>query len=894
MPTLPTTNGYTLNPLVWLAGAFSAGIFLAAFFALQILYFVAATVVLVSAAIIFRSHVVATAFVLIAFAALGAVCFQVEEGSVKEDRLKRLIDGGRIASGDPVETSGTVVGATEPAPEGAFIFVAVDEVKYRGEAIKASGRIRLFVNLRTEEAIRDLDTVGVANGTRLAVAGTMVREDAFLNPGVMPRTRILDQQGIDATMSVKSPLLIEKRSDHSGLDTLGWVYEQRRRLIGTIRNTFRSQTAGILIAATLGNKYFLDRQTADLFREGGTFHVLVISGLHITFIGGMILLVVRRFSRKPGFQFGITIGLLWAYALAVGAEPPVIRASLMFTAILFAYVIDRQASPMNSLGICILLLLVWRPSDLFNPSFQLTVISVAAIIGLALPLISKLRAIGSWRPSAQEPLPPRAPRWLVRACETLYWNRTEWDIELRAEVWSASLFKFPFFGGRLAGAARRAVAYCLEAMIVSLSVQICLLPLLIYYFHRLSPASVLLNIWVGILLAAKSIAAGLALLLSSISSLLAAPVVEIVEFMNSLMLWIPSLIVSLDAASWRVPVYSGELRWVYLFYLLPVVMFGILLSNWQPFRPDQNGGWAKWLRGASALVVMIYAGMLIVHPFSSPAADGRLRIDFLDVGQGDAALVTFPNGETMLIDGGGIVNYGRMADDDFEPDIARVGEMVVSEFLWERGYSRIDHIVASHADADHTQGLIDVARNFEIGKAYFAAAQAASDETSQLFEILNARGVATLGMQRGDRLSIGGVDLEVLHPTADSTAANTTENNRSLVLMLRYGGRSFLFTGDIEEEAEAELLASGGQITSDVVKVPHHGSRTSSTIALVNSTKPQIAVIPVGRRSRFGHPHTEVVERWTSSGADLRSTGEKGTITIITDASGEMSVNTYK
>ncbi len=327
MPTLPNTNGYSLNPLVWIAGAFSVGIFLAAFFPLPPLSFVAAAIISISVAVVFRSSGFATPLVLIAFAALGAVFLQVEIGSVSEDRLKRLIGGGLIASGDPIETSGNVVGALEPAPEGAFIFLAVNEVMYRGEAIKASGRIRLFVNVRTEEAIQDLNALGLRNGSRLAVSGTMVREDAFLNPGVMPRTQILDQQGIDATMSVKSPLLLEKLSDPSGFDPLGWVYEQRQSLIVKIRDTFQPQTAGILIAATLGNKYFLDKQTADLFREGGTFHVLVISGLHITFIGGMILLAVRRFSRKPSVQFGITIGLLWAYALAVGAEPPVIRAS---------------------------------------------------------------------------------------------------------------------------------------------------------------------------------------------------------------------------------------------------------------------------------------------------------------------------------------------------------------------------------------------------------------------------------------------------------------------------------------------------------------------------------------------------------------------------------------
>ena len=179
------------------------------------------------------------------------------------------------------------------------------------------------------------------------------------------------------------------------------IYEYRRELIEDFRNNFNSSTSGILIASLLGNRYFLDKKTAEVFREGGTFHVLVISGLHITFIGGLILLFVRFFTKKRLWQFVLASAFLWVYALAVGAEVPVVRAAMMFTILLFSQVIYRRGTLLNALGACVLILLVWRPNDLFNQSFQLTIVSVTAIIAMAFPLIENLRAIGSWSPSAE-------------------------------------------------------------------------------------------------------------------------------------------------------------------------------------------------------------------------------------------------------------------------------------------------------------------------------------------------------------------------------------------------------------------------------------------------------------------------------------------------------------
>jgi competence protein ComEC len=234
----------------------------------------------------------------------------------------------------------------------------------------------------------------------------------------------------------------------------------------------------------------------------------------------------------------------------------------------------------------------------------------------------------------------------------------------------------------------------------------------------------------------------------------------------------------------------------------------------------------------------------------------------------------------MLVDGGGRPSYRDEDDAPFEPDVPSIGETVVSEFLWEKGYSQIDHIVATHADADHIQGLADVARNFTIGQAWFGNPTPDDADHVRLTRILDRERVPRRNLFRGESIEIGGVEVEVLNPPA-AGAETRGENDRSVVIRLTFGDRTFLLTGDIEKLAESEIAET--ERPADVVKVPHHGSRTSSTVPFVASTQPQYAVIPVGRTSPFGHPHREVVERWRTTGAIVSTTGEKGTISFSTD-----------
>lgn len=878
------------DPLVWLAAAFATGIVLSAQTEAGYVGWAALLAACLLGVFLMAARSVGTVLLIAVFIAAGGASYSLEQTSVGPERLRRIYDEGRVESSEPVRMKGTVSGSPEPAYGGQFVMVAADSIEHKGRSMTVAGLVRVFVVTPSPEAERDLAEFHLRSGSPVMINCRLEREDRYLNPGVVPRRQLLDQQGIDATCSLKSPLLIQRAGPDGFPDPLGFARDIRSRLIEEMRTRFSSETAGVLAAATLGDKYFLDRRTATLFREGGTFHLLVISGLHITFLGGLVLLVMRSATGNRWLQFAVTIPFLWAYSIAVGAEAPVIRACLMFTAVLLGYVLMRNASPLNTLGLCALLLLAWRPSDLFTPSFQLTFASVVGIIGFGFPLVGSLRAIGSWMPTAKRPFPPNAGRWLRRSCEAIYWNNAAWEIKVGRQTWSARLFKEPLFRGRLPDTLRRWTSYAIEGMIVSFAVQLWLLPLMVFYFHRVTFAGVVLNLWVGTLLAMQSLAAFAAIVLGNIAELPAVPFVEITELLNRIMTAVPGLMVDLGWASTRVPIYSGAGSALYLVYFVPLIFLAAAATRWERglfARPSEmpTGDTLKvW--GSAAAAVAIGA-VILFHPFSSPGADGELTVEFLDAGQGDAVFVTFPDGRTMLVDAGGRPNYNRSANDEdeeiFEPDIMRIGEGVVSEFLWERGYSRVDILAASHAHADHEQGLVDVAGNFRVSGVYLSTLHGESDDTIELLGRARRQGAELIILEAGQEVEIGGVLVEVLYPPAGLDREQLATNDRSLVLRLTYGDRTFLLTGDIEEAGERWLVEQGVLRMTDVVKVPHHGSRTSSSAEFVAAVAADHAVIPVGRRSPYGHPHPEVVERWLNAGARLRTTGEKGAIRFTTD-----------
>jgi competence protein ComEC len=475
-----------------------------------------------------------------------------------------------------------------------------------------------------------------------------------------------------------------------------------------------------------------------------------------------------------------------------------------------------------------------------------------------------------------------------------FWNEREWRAEIAASNISYKLFKASIAARLEQWHVQRLFRFAFAAVVVSASVQLGLLPLMVIYFHRLSLASLALNIFVGVLMATLAFVALAAVIVSHLSPVLAAPLVVLAEKTNWVMIHLVDPFTRFRVASIRLPHYTGWSGVVYVLYYLLLGFLVFALVRWNPMRPRLSTGTktAKILAvrtGTAGAAFVVLLCVIVLHPFSAARPDGNLHIDFLDVGQGDSALMTMPDGTTLLVDGGGRPNINQTRPEDgdeeqpFERDTRSIGEGVVSQYLWSCGLDKVDYILATHADADHIDGLSDVARNFQVRGAIVARTPAADPEYARFATTMREVGVPVEKIGAGDLLGFGDVSAQVLWPPAGADENAPSRNNDSIMLLIRYGDKTFLMTGDIEKQGEAAVLREGINLKSDLVKVAHHGSKTSSIEEMVMATRPSLAIISVGRTSMFGHPNKDVVERWRASGAEVMTTGQRGTILVVTD-----------
>jgi competence protein ComEC len=292
--------------------------------------------------------------------------------------------------------------------------------------------------------------------------------------------------------------------------------------------------------------------------------------------------------------------------------------------------------------------------------------------------------------------------------------------------------------------------------------------------------------------------------------------------------------------------------------------------------------WAAWLaapgrlvirRSALSLAALAAALMLAAPP--APRAwwtPGPLRVTFLDVAQGDATLVQFPGGGSLLVDAGGS-HEGRFD----------IGGRVVAPALWSLGVRRLDYLAITHPDPDHAGGAVAVVRDFRP-RAIWEGVPVPRDELRRQLEVdSRRRGLEWREVRAGDRMRVGEVEIVAVHPPPPDWERQDTRNDDSLVLDVRYGEVSILLTGDIGLEVERRLEAALLPAALRVVKAPHHGSATSSSPDLIATARPALAIVSAGKGNMFGHPAPSVLERYRAAGVPVLRTDLEGAITVETD-----------
>jgi len=393
-----------------------------------------------------------------------------------------------------------------------------------------------------------------------------------------------------------------------------------------------------------------------------------------------------------------------------------------------------------------------------------------------------------------------------------------------------------------------------ELFALSLTAQFGVLPFLTSSFNRVAFSSLLLN-FAAIPLTGLIMAVGFVFLgCSLMSSFLAQAFAQALKFLINVFLLTSHLFDPFPLFSYRIPTPPLTVILGYFLFLFLLLV-----------RPGVKG--QKLLTFA---LFGIFLALLISYPF--PANSSRaLKLTFLDVGQGDSILVEFPGREKMLVDGGGI------PDDSFD-----IGENVVSPFLWSKGIKKIDYLVLTHAHPDHMNGLKAVARNFKIGQYWetFSPPQSPAYE-----EIKNNLGPSVLKKRifRGFRQQEGDVKIEAIHPEEETPFVLEASNDKSLVLRLSLGETAFLLAADIGLEAEREILEKNLNLQSQVLKSPHHGSKSSSSEAFLEKVGPLVVVITTGRGNLYGVPHQEILDRYKNMGARILRTDEEGAVEISAD-----------
>ena len=724
----------------------------------------------------------------------------------------------------------TVVGVIDNKPEafGKRLKFNLDtrSLSKNDEFIPVQGKIRVTVSGNYTTPKR---------GNTVRFYGRIRRIKNFSNPGGFDYKRYMAFQGIRAASSTTGKRLEILSRKHARFPW-GPMADAREAISGLIDKAAGKNERGILKALLIGEKNGISKAAREAFARAGVAHILAISGLHVGIVAGGFFVFFKYFlSFFPALLWNasankwaalLSIFPIIGYGLLAGMQPSTQRAVIMVSAFMAALIFEKENNSVNTLSVAALIILVLSPESLFSVSFQL---SFAAVFTILYGIsIRKTKAFDHQKNKKSSGFKPGQ--------------------------------KF------------------LSFIFISILAIIGTAPVVSFYFNQVSPAGILVNCIVvpviGFIVVPLCLASVVLYPFSFFVSFLCIktagfvldPVVDLVFFFSSLPF---AAIKTVTPSCFEILCY----------YVLIISLIHLI------FSPKRR----KLFVFVIIFIIIAGCGDLF-YWFNKRIWHDDLKVTILDVGQGSSALLEFPDGYTMLIDGGGFSD-NSMFD---------MGARILAPFLWKKKIKTVDTLVLSHADSDHLNGLLYIAQHFNVKNVWSNNETADKIGYRNFLEIIEKEKINAPKFNLSPRKhTINGVELSILYPPKNFINMKKNDrwrnsNNDSIVIKVKFGKFFFLFPGDIEAKAEQELVSTmGNDLQSTVLIAPHHGSKTSSTEIFLQKVKPEIVIVSSGSNYRFNFPDPLVIKRYLKLGYRIFSTSVNGAVTITTDGK-ELDVEVFK
>lgn len=565
----------------------------------------------------------------------------------------------------------------------------------------------------------------------------------------------------------------------------------RQQGITYVNEHFPSTSSGFVTALLFGDQTYIDEDVLTNYQRLGIVHLLAISGLHVSFLTGMLFFLGIRIGITRERMMIVILIFLPMYAIISGAAPSVLRACCMAMLFTFLYLRKKRLSAITSIGIVYLAMLFIQPNMLFNIGFQLSFAVTFAIM--------------------------------------------------------MSFLIFQKYPQKM-----------MQLLVVSIVGQLVALPILLYHFYEVSVLGVLLNvlfvpIYSSLLLPFS--------ILSLLTHIVLPPVGDLLIIWLDKMFQLCNHFANVVSAMPLASICFGKPDFL-IILILSVAIIGFFIK-WESTSLMESKMWLYTLM----FTLLFQYHVQKLNPYG--------EVVFIDVGQGDAILIKLPfNRGNYLIDTGGNAVF-PIEEWKKKRKTFNTGEDVIIPLLKSKGIHHLDKLILTHADADHTGSASEVIQNFQVKEVVIGTDSEEFYRDKDSIQSALSKNIPIKRVKKGDRWTVNDATFYILHPYQKSDDVNDS----SIVIFAKIGGLTWLFTGDASESVEQELIKAFPKLRVDILKVGHHGSKTSSSKNFLEHIKPKVAVISVGKDNRYGHPHHQVLEEMKQLETSILRTDMEGAVT---------------